>query len=170
MITLNLLAPVFAESPKGPNLGQPALPEQIQQWDISVFPDGEGLPPGSGSVREGEKFYQQECIACHGTGGIGGSADQLAGAQRGLTSEYAEKTIGTYWPYATTLFDMIRRSMPMNAPGSLTDDEVYAVTAYLLYLNNIIAEGEVMNAETLPEIQMPNENGFINIHEQEKTE
>jgi len=98
----------------------------------------------------------------------GASADQLACAQRGLTSDYAEKTIGNYWPYATTLFDMIRRSMPMNAPGSMSNDEVYAVTAYLLYLNNIIAEGQVMNAETLPEVQMPNENGFINIYKQEK--
>lgn len=170
MIILVILAPVFAESPKGPNLGQPASPQQIEQWDISVFPDGEGLPPGSGSVMEGEKIYQQQCIACHGPGGIGATGDQLAGAQRGLTSDYAEKTIGTYWPYATTLFDMVRRSMPMNAPGSLSDDEVYAVTAYLLYLNNIVADGAVMNAETLPEVKMPNEDGFINIYEKEKTD
>ena len=153
----------------GPNLGQPATSDEIARWDISVFPDGEGLPKGEGTVTQGEKVYQQQCMNCHGQGGLGTVAgDQLAGAQMGLTSEYPEQTIGTYWPYATTLFDVIRRSMPMTTPGSLTDNEVYAVTAYLLYLNNIIGKDDVMNTETLSKIKMPNEGGFVNVYEEEK--
>ena len=133
------------------------------------MPDGEGLPAGRGSASEGKVIYEKQCIACHGPKGAGDSADQLAGAQMGLTSEYPEKTIGTYWPYSTTLFDMVRRSMPMTAPGSLSNDQVYAVTAYLLYLNNIIAEEDIMDAETLPQVKMPNRDGFINAYELEKS-
>ena len=159
--------PLYAEE-STPNLGHPATPEEIAQWDISVFPDGEGLPKGRGSVEQGEKIYQQKCLVCHGQSGIGSAAgDQLAGAQMGLTSEYPEQTIGTYWPYATTIFDVVRRSMPMTAPGSLTNDEVYALTAYLLYLNNIISKDDEMNASTLAKVKMPNEDGFINIYEEE---
>ena len=165
-----LLSPAFAETPNGPNLGQPATPEQIKQWNIGVFPDGEGLPPGEGSVAEGRAVYQAQCMSCHGPDGLGGSALQLAGAQMPLTSDYPELTIGTYWPYATTLFDMIRRSMPMNVPGSLSDDKVYAVSAYLLYLNDIVAEDTTLNAENLADIKMPNRDGFINVYEQEKAE
>jgi S-disulfanyl-L-cysteine oxidoreductase SoxD len=131
------------------------------------MPDGEGLPAGSGNAVQGQAIYDKYCISCHGPGGIGGTADQLAGAQMPLTSDYPEQTIGSYWPYATTIFDMTRRSMPMDTPGSLTDDEVYAVTAYLLYINNIVGELEEMNADTLPEVQMPNRNGFINVYERE---
>lgn len=159
---------LFADAPKGPKLGSPASPEEIAKWDIGVMPDGEGLPAGKGTVKEGKLVYEKKCISCHGPQGIGASADQLAGAKMPLTSEYPEKTIGSYWPYATTIFDMVRRSMPMDAPGSLTDNEVYAVTAYLLYLNNIIDENTEINAETLPDVQMPNRNGFINVYEQEK--
>ncbi len=159
---------LFAESKKGPDLGKSVSPEEITGWEISVFPDGEGLPKGEGSVEEGEKIYQQQCIVCHGENGLGETADQLAGAQMGLTSEYPEQTIGTYWPYATTVFDVIRRSMPMTAPSSLNDNEVYSVTAYLLYLNNLIAKNDVMNSESLPKVKMPNESGFINVYEKEK--
>ncbi len=160
---------LHAESIKdGPHLGHTVSPEEIAKWDISVFPDGEGLPEGKGNVAEGEKLYQQKCIACHAENGLGASADQLAGAQMGLTSDYPEKTIGTYWPYATTIFDVVRRSMPMTAPGSLSNNETYALTAYLLYLNNIIAKDDVMNASTLPKVKMPNVDGFINIYEEEK--
>ena len=155
---------LFAEPRSGPGLGKTITPEEIAQWDISVFPDGEGLPEGEGTVAEGEQIYQQQCLVCHGENGLGASADQLAGAQMDLTSDYPEKTIGAYWPYATTVFDVVRRSMPMTAPGSLSDDEVYAVTAYLLYLNNLIGKDDKMNAGTLPKVQMPNEGGFIDVY------
>ena len=160
--------PLFAESKKGPALGESVSPEEIAKWDISVFPDGEGLPNGEGSVSDGEKIYQQQCIACHGKNGLGATADQLAGAQMALSSEYPEQTIGTYWPYATTVFDVIRRSMPMTNPGSLSNEQTYAVTAYLLYLNNLIGKDEVMNASTLTKVKMPNEDGFINIYQETK--
>lgn len=132
------------------------------------MPDGEGLPPGHGTAREGKPVYEKYCRSCHGRAGTGGSGDQLAGAEYGLTDEYPEKTIGTYWPYATTLFDFTRRSMPMQAPGTLTDDEVYAVTAYLLYLNGIIRATDEMNSDSLPKVRMPNRNGFINVYQEQK--
>ena len=158
---------VFAEAPRGPYLGQPASSEDIAHWDISVMPDGEGLPAGEGNVKAGKRLYEKLCASCHGPEGIGGTADQLAGAKMPLTSDYPEQTIGSYWPYATTIFDMTRRSMPMDKPGTLANNEVYAITAYLLYLNNIISEKDVMNAETLPKVQMPNRDGFINVYELE---
>ena len=132
------------------------------------MPNGEGLPKGKGTAKEGKVVYEKYCSSCHGPEGSGGTADPLAGATMGLTSEYPEKTIGTYWPYATTLFDMTRRSMPMQAPGTLTNDEVYAVTAYQLSLNRIIGEKEEMNAKTLPQVKMPNREGFINVYELEE--
>ncbi len=154
--------------PEGPNLGQPATAEEVAALSINVFPDGRGLPEGSGSVTQGAKVYQSKCIVCHGGGGLGGSAEPLAGAEMGLTGEWPEKTIGTLWPHATTLFDFTRRSMPMIAPGSLSNEETYAVTAYLLYLNGIVAEDTVLNKETIMQVKMPNADGFINIYEQEK--
>ena len=153
---------------EGPGLGQPATAEQVAALSINVFPDGRGLPEGSGSVTQGATIYQSKCIACHGAGALGGSAEPLAGAEMGLTSEWPEKTIGTFWPHATTLFDFTRRSMPMTAPGSLSNDETYALTAYLLYLNNIVAEDLVLNKETIMQVKMPNADGFINIYEQKK--
>jgi len=161
--------PLFAESTRGPGLGHTISPEEIAMWDISVFPDGEGLPEGVGNVKDGEVIYKNKCIACHGENGLGtATGDQLAGAKMELTSEYPEQTIGSYWPYATTVFDVVRRSMPMTAPGTLTNNEVYAVTAYLLYLNNLIAKDVVMDASTLPKVKMPNEDGFINIFNSEE--
>ncbi len=158
---------LFADTKNTPRLGQEITSEEIAKWDISIFPDGEGLPEGQGSVHEGEKIFQSKCIACHGKNGLGHTADQLAGAQMSLTSQYPEKTIGSYWPYATTLFDFIRRSMPMNAPGSLTNNETYSLTAYLLYLNNLFDKDGKMTAKELVEVKMPNQNGFINIYEME---
>ncbi len=153
---------------EGPELGQTATAEEVVALSINIFPDGRGLPEGSGSVTQGASIYQSKCIVCHGASGSGGSAEPLAGAEMSLTGEWPEKTIGTLWPYATTLFDFTRRSMPMTAPGSLTNEETYALTAYLLYLNNIVAEDAVMNKETILQVKMPNVNGFINIYEQEK--
>jgi cytochrome c len=157
-----------ADVPQGPDLGRPASPADVARWNMEVAPDGRGLPPGHGTARQGKKIYAEQCLSCHGKYGLGDSGDQLAGAQMGLTSDYPEKTIGNFWPYATTLFDFIRRSMPMTAPQSLSDDQVYAVTAYLLYLNNITGEDAELNAKTLPAIKMPNRNGFINAYAGDK--
>lgn len=163
------ISTAHADVTQSPQLGHAATAEEIAAWDTSIFPDGEGLPDGSGTVAQGEVIYQQQCVYCHGENGLGTQfGDQLAGAQMGLTSDYPEKTIGSYWPYATTVFDVVRRSMPMTAPGSLTDDEVYAVTAYLLYLNNLVDEEAVLDKASLPEITMPNEDGFINSYEVEE--
>jgi cytochrome c len=144
-----------------PKLGKVASDELVKQWNRDIFPDGEGLPEGHGDAVQGQLVYEKYCQSCHGQEGTGGSADELAGASHGLTDNPPDKTIGTYWPYATTVFDFTRRAMPLNAPGSLSDSQVYAVTAYLLYLNGIIKETEVMNAMTLPQVSMPNRQGFI---------
>jgi len=153
---------------RSPHLGEPVDSAEIAKWDFNVMPDGSGLPPGQGSVNEGKIVYEKQCLSCHGENGMGDSADQLAGAQMSLTSDWPEKTVGTYWPYATTLFDFIRRSMPMTAPGTLSDDEVYAVSAYILYLNGIIGKSDIMKAATLRDIKMPNRYGFINIYEKNR--
>lgn len=173
LILAGISAPGFCHAgsavvPAGPELGRAATPAEISRWDREVAPDGTGLPPGEGTPRQGEHVYEQQCLSCHGKGGLGDSGDQLAGARMGLTSDYPEKTIGNFWPYATTLFDFIRRSMPMTAPQSLSDDEVYAVTAYLLYLNGIIGRDDALNAKTLARIKMPNRNGFINVYKKKK--
>jgi len=146
----------------GPGLGRLATPEEIAGWDISIGPDGAGLPPGRGTPKQGEAVYAEKCVACHGEKGAGKPNDQLAGGRGSLRGDQAPvKTVGSFWPYATTLFDYIRRAMPLNASKSLSDDEVYAVSAYILQLNGIIGEADVMDAQTLPQVQMPNRDGFI---------
>jgi S-disulfanyl-L-cysteine oxidoreductase SoxD len=144
-----------------PKFGMPASPEEIARYDISIPPSGAGLPKGSGTAREGAKVYEQKCQACHGAKGAGKPADALAGGQGTLASKAPQRTVGSYWPYATTLFDYVRRAMPMTAPLSLSDDETYAVSAYLLYLNGIVGEDAAMNAQTLPQVKMPNRDGFV---------
>ncbi len=151
----------------GPNLGRPAPRSMVNAWNLDVFPDGRGLPAGQGDAVEGKSVYQRFCQSCHGEEGRGGSAEELAGAAHGLTDDPPDKTIGTYWPYATTLFDFTRRSMPLNAPGTLDNDQLYAVTAYLLYLNGIIEQRTVMNASSLPTVKMPNRGGFIDVYRQQ---
>jgi S-disulfanyl-L-cysteine oxidoreductase SoxD len=146
-----------------PKLGKPLTSAQTAAWDISVFPNGKGLPPGRGTAKEGRSVYDKHCASCHGPGGRGATAEELAGSVSPLNGPDPDKTIGTYWPYATTLFDMTKRSMPMQAPGSLTDDQVYAVTAYLLFANKIIAEDFEVTETSLPAIKMPNRNGFDRI-------
>src|ERR1051325_5523326 len=141
--------------------GQPAAADEIARVDISIPPSGAGLPAGSGTAREGLKVYEQKCSACHGAKGTGKPADALAGGIGSLASSKPLRTVGSYWPYATTLFDYVRRAMPLNAPLSLSDDEVYAVSAYLLFLNGIVGEDVAMNAQTLPQVKMPNRDGFI---------
>ncbi|MCZ6712143.1 MAG: cytochrome c [Gammaproteobacteria bacterium] len=135
--------------------------DEIATADITVMPDGEGLPSGSGNAVAGLSVYAANCLACHGEKGEGGVNDTLVGGHGSLTSDRPQKTIGSYWPYATTLFDYVRRAMPYQTPGSLGNDELYAVTAYLFYLNGIIEENKVLNAETLPEIKMPNRDNFV---------
>ncbi len=146
---------------EGPRLGKPASPEEIAAWNLTVFPDGRGLPLGHGTAAEGKLVYQSHCIGCHGANGSGGSGDELAAAKHGLTDANPDKTIGTYWPYATTLFDFVRRSMPPDAPGTLGNDQLYAVSAYLLHLNGIITETAEMNNISLPKVEMPNREGFL---------
>ena len=148
-------------APKGPGLGVPATAAQVEAADISIGPDGAGLPPGSGTPAEGEAIYSTKCLACHGPQGSGTVNDRLVGGQGTLTSPAPIKTIGSYWPYATTVFDYVRRAMPYPAPHSLTDPEAYALTAYLLSLNGVIAKDAVMDAKTLPQVQMPNRGNFI---------
>jgi len=143
-----------------PKLGTPLAPDELAKWNITIFPDGRGLPKGRGTAKEGRAVYDKSCASCHGPGGRGATAEELAGSTAPLTSDPPDKIIGTYWPYATTIFDVTRRSMPMQAPGSLSDDEVYAVTAYLLWANKIVREDEEINERTLPLVRMPNRDGF----------
>jgi S-disulfanyl-L-cysteine oxidoreductase SoxD len=151
---------VAAAAQEGPGLGVPATPEQVAGWDLSIGPDGAGLPPGSGTAAAGKVVYDAKCLACHGADGAGRPNDQLVGGQGTLREAAPIRTIGSYWPYATTVFDYIRRAMPYVTPHSLTADETYAVTAYLLALNGVIEQGAVMDATTLPKVVMPNKANF----------
>src|SRR5215510_4614018 len=155
---------VTAGTTEGPNLGREATPAQIAGWDISVGPDGVGLPPGEGTPAAGALVYEQKCQACHGVRGAGQPNDRLVGGQGTLASKAPVRTIGSYWPYATTVFDYVRRAMPYIQPQSLSDDEVYALTAYLLNLNGIIGDGDEMNAQTLPKVKMANQANFIVVY------
>ena len=168
MFMRSLAAVILAAAPAaatlaqdGPQLGVEATPEEVAEWEISVEPDGEGLPPGSGTALEGEPVYTLYCFSCHGAEGEGLLNDVLVGGHGSLDGPAPLKTVGSFWPYATTVFDYIRRTMPYQQPQSLSDDQVYALTAYLLYLNGIIEEDQAMNAATLPEVRMPNRDNFI---------
>ena len=143
-------------------LGKPITENQIQAWNIDVGPSGAGLPPGSSTAIIGEKLYQQQCASCHGDQGQGGVANRLVGGGS-LNTNSPVKTVGSFWPYSTTIFDYVKRAMPHQAPQSLTDDQVYAATAYILYLNKIIPKDAVMDPKTLPLVKMPNRDGFIRI-------
>ncbi len=146
---------------KGPGLGQPASAQDIAAIDIIIPPSGAGLPAGGGDARAGAKVYAAKCETCHGPKGSGKPADPLVGGNGTLASSNPVRTVGSYWPHATTLFDYTRRAMPVTAPRTLTNDEVYAVTAYILHLNGIIGETDTMNAQTLPAVKMPNRDGFV---------
>jgi S-disulfanyl-L-cysteine oxidoreductase SoxD len=151
---------LLAQDAPSYGLGRLATPPEIAVWDIDVRADGQGLPPGSGSVRDGLTVYAERCAACHGDKGEGNPMDRLVGGTGTLGSPNPVRTVGSFWPYATTLFDYVRRAMPFNAPESLTADQVYAVCAYLLYLNQIVPAESVLDAERLPTVQMPNRHGF----------
>jgi len=146
---------------EGPGLGVEIAPGDLAAWDISVFPDGRGLPAGQGTAAGGAVIFAQKCAACHGENGKGATNSALINDRKLTSIDAAEKTIPNFWPYATTLFDYIRRSMPWQLPRSLSSDEVYALTAFILARNHLIAEDAVMNAQTLPQVRMPNRNGFI---------
>lgn len=161
LILTLLICPVClqAEQPDRFGFGRSPTLEEIKRWDFDIMPDGKQLPPGEGSVTEGEAVYQEKCMSCHGKDGRGGVNDQLSGEYSpGInfaTDMQAVRTIGNYWPYATTLYDYIYRAMPYSEPGSLTADEVYGLVAYLLYINGVIDREKIMNAGTLPEVTMP---------------
>lgn len=142
----------------GPHLGR----EPIAAWDLSIGPDGAGLPPGRGTAGEGKPLYLAKCAQCHGPAGEGGAAEPLVGGIGTLDSATPLKTVGSYWPYATTLFDYVRRTMPYDRPMSLSSDEFYALCAYVLFLNGIISGDAELTAETLPRVEMPNRRGFTN--------
>lgn len=148
--------------------GRVATPDEIAALDIDVMPDGTGLPEGKGTVSEGKAIYTLKCAVCHGANGVEGPNDQLVGRLPDDAFTFGDdlsarryKAIGSYWPYSTTLFDYIRRAMPQTAPGSLTDHEVYALTAYLLHLNDLVDEEAIMNRESLPAIKMPAHGHFV---------
>ena len=161
-LTLMLLlcsVTVHAGQPRQFGFGRTPSAEEIRRWDIAIMPDGRQLPAGHGTVTQGKEIYQAKCQSCHGVQGTGGPNDQLAGAYDSrinfATDTRATRTIGNYWPYATTIYDYISRAMPQTAPGSLTPDEVYSLTAYLLYLNRIIDADSEINRDSLPRIVMP---------------
>jgi S-disulfanyl-L-cysteine oxidoreductase SoxD len=155
-LALALVSPVLAY-----DFGRPATPDEIALWDIDVRPDGKGLPPGSGTVTQGKQIFADNCAACHGDNGVGGIKDRLVGGQGTLASDAPVKTVGSFWPYATTLFDYIHRAMPYQAPGSLSNNDTYAVAAYILHLNGILPADGRLDRDSLPKISMPNRNGFV---------
>jgi cytochrome c len=145
-----------------PNLGKPIDEAAIAAWDISILPDGTGLPKGSGTPAQGAVIYAEKCALCHGDNGKGGGPAAALVSDNVIAGISAsQKTIKNFWPYATTIFDFIRRAMPFQTPRSLTDDEVYALTAYILAENKLVGANDMMNAQTLPKVKMPNRDNFI---------
>jgi S-disulfanyl-L-cysteine oxidoreductase SoxD len=142
-------------------VGRPPTAEEVKAWDLTIPPNGQGLPPGSGTAALGQAIYAERCASCHGEKGEDPKYILLGGGARTLPADRARLTIGNFWQYATTLWSYIRRAQPFDEPGSLTADQVYAVTAYLLHLNGIIGEQDVMDATTLPLVKMPNRDGFV---------
>jgi mono/diheme cytochrome c family protein len=163
MVILLVAAGVWPAAAQLPTygVGRPPTTEEVQAWDLTIPPDGQGLPPGRGTVTLGKAVYAERCAACHGETGEIPTYIRLVGGHGMLATDKPIQTIGSFWQYATTLWSYIRRTQPFNAPGSLTADQVYAVTAYLLHLNGIIGEQDVMDATTLPLVKMPNRDGFV---------
>lgn len=143
------------------SIGRTPTPEEIKRWDVSVFPDGRELPPGGGTAAEGAEVYRLRCEECHGPEAKGADQAALVGGHDTLAGDKPKKTTVGYWPYATTIFDYVRRSMPFKKPGSLTDDQVYAVVAYLLSLDGVIESDARMDRDSLPEVRLPNRDGFV---------
>lgn len=168
MFTRSLIAALIFAVPAvaadSPHLGQPITEADIAPWAIDIAPDGTGLPAGRGTAVQGEVIYTEKCAVCHGFDGVGTPADALTGGQGTLGTAKAIKTVGSFWPYAPIIFDYTRRAMPLNNPQTLTNDEVYALTAYILKLNGLVGEKDVMNAKSLPRVKMPNRDGFTPIY------
>ncbi len=158
---VGLAATATASPAETPHLGKPLDEAAIANWDISILPDGTGLPKGSGTPAQGASIFAQKCAACHGDNGKGGVAAAVVSDRQLNGISASQKTIKNFWPYATTIFDFIRRAMPFTAPRSLSDDEVYALTAYILAANKLVGADDVMNAESLPKVKMPNRDNFI---------
>lgn len=153
-----------ASSPGRHGIGRVPTAQEIAGWDIAVRPDGKGLPKGSGSVARGEKPYEEKCAVCHGSFGESNEYHVLSGGRGSLGTREPVRSVGSKWQYATTLFDYIRRAMPMNAPQTLSTEEVYSLTAYVLYLNDILKADAVLDEKTLPQVRMPNADGFTTAH------
>jgi mono/diheme cytochrome c family protein len=150
-----------AETPGHYGIGRTATDKEIAGWNIDIGRDGSNLPPGSGTVAHGREVFAQQCSACHGEKGEGGIGDRLVGGEGTLASAKPIKTVGSYWPYAPTLFDYIRRAMPQNAPQSLSNEDVYAVSAYILNMNGLLAADATLDAKSLSAIKMPNRRMFV---------
>ena len=155
-----LVSDVAAQLPTY-GVGRAPTADEVKAWDLTIPFDGVGLPPGSGTAALGQRIYVERCASCHGERGETGKYDRLVGGRGTLTTDRPILTVGSFWPYATTLWSYIRRAQPVDEPGSLTADQAYAVTAYLLYLNGIIGEHDVMDGRTLRQVKMPNREGFV---------
>lgn len=158
-----LAASAIGQQGNPPRVGRTPSPDEIKQWGITVLPNGAGLPAGSGTPDQGETLYKAKCASCHGENGEGKPpvGAPLIGGIGTLATDKPVKTIGSYWPYATTVWDYIHRSMPYNEPGTLSADDTYAVTAFLLFKNGITPRDQALNKDTLPKVRMPNRDGFI---------
>ena len=160
LAVLSLCVGLAAQSPKY-GVGQPASPEQIRALGSAIAPDGGGLPQGSGTVAAGREVFMAACARCHGDKATGDIGPALVGGQGTLNTAKPLKTVGSFWPYSTTLWDYINRAMPFDQPGRLKPAEVYAVVAYILNLNGIIGNDQTMDAKSLPKVKMPNRDGFV---------
>ena len=165
IVAILALTPIVVAAQKPLGIGRTASPDEIAKIDIDVRPDGKGLPDGKGTVAEGAKIYASKCQSCHGANGQGGSADRLVDRESGKNWDFATnpklvKTVGNYWPYATTLYDYTYRAMPFMQPGTLTPDETYALVAHILALNKIVPADAVMDRTTLPKVVMPSRDRF----------
>lgn len=160
-ISTLLVLGVVALSAQTYGVGREATAEEVASWDVTIGPEGRELPAGSGTAKDGAQVYEVRCKECHGEDGVGGDQAGLVGNPEQLKQAPPIKTVGSYWPYATTLFDYTRRAMPFEDPGTLSADQVYAVTAYVLHLNGLVAEDDVLDRESLPKVVMPNRDGFV---------
>ena len=158
---LLLMAVTLSAQPPGYQVGRPPTPEEVRDLGSAIAPDGTGLPEGSGTVAAGRELFAAQCARCHGPNGEGDVGARLIGGQGTLATARPIKTVGSFWPYATTLWDYVSRAMPFDHPGTLPADYVYATTAYLLFIIGIIGERDVMDQTTLPQVKMPNRTGFV---------